>query len=168
MINYLVGDATRPQVPGNKIIAHICNDAGGWGAGFVLALSKRWKEPEKQYRDWFKRKDDFELGEVLYVRVANDIWVANMIAQHGYMDRMSGVPIRYDALAKCLTDLHGTAQDHMASVHMPRIGTGLAGGKWDVIEPMIEQAFAPTVLGPGEEWKRPFKPTPEVYVYDLP
>jgi hypothetical protein len=30
-ILYLKGDATNPQVEGNKIIAHICNDIGGWG-----------------------------------------------------------------------------------------------------------------------------------------
>ncbi len=26
-----------------------------------------------------------------------------------------------------------------ASVHMPRIGCGLAGGKWEVVEPLIEE-----------------------------
>lgn len=43
-IQYLKGDATNPQVEGNKIITHICNDIGGWGKGFVLAISKRWKK----------------------------------------------------------------------------------------------------------------------------
>jgi O-acetyl-ADP-ribose deacetylase (regulator of RNase III) len=45
-ISYLQGDATSPQAKGNKIIAHICNDLGRWGKGFVLAISKRWPEPE--------------------------------------------------------------------------------------------------------------------------
>lgn len=48
-INYLKGDATSPQARGIKIIAHICNDLGGWGKGFVMAISKRWAEPEKAY-----------------------------------------------------------------------------------------------------------------------
>ena len=30
-INYIKGDATQPQAKGNKIIAHVCNDLGGWG-----------------------------------------------------------------------------------------------------------------------------------------
>jgi O-acetyl-ADP-ribose deacetylase (regulator of RNase III) len=38
-IEYVQGDATRPQGPGNKIIVHICNDVGGWGKGFVLTLA---------------------------------------------------------------------------------------------------------------------------------
>lgn len=35
-IHYVKGDATCPMTPGTKIIAHICNDRGGWGKGFVL------------------------------------------------------------------------------------------------------------------------------------
>jgi O-acetyl-ADP-ribose deacetylase (regulator of RNase III) len=47
-INYIKGDATAPISKGEKIICHICNDIGGWGKGFVLAISKRWKEPEEE------------------------------------------------------------------------------------------------------------------------
>ena len=50
-INYLVGDATRPVGEGVKLIIHCCNDIGAWGAGFVVALSKRWEGPEKCYRE---------------------------------------------------------------------------------------------------------------------
>ncbi len=60
-IKYIKGDATSPQAKGTKIIAHICNDLGGWGKGFVLAISKRWKEPESSYRKWHRErsKNDF-------------------------------------------------------------------------------------------------------------
>ncbi len=40
-IRYIKGDATQPQAGGNKVIAHVCNDLGGWGKGFVMAISKR-------------------------------------------------------------------------------------------------------------------------------
>lgn len=30
-IQYIKGDATCPHAEGNKIIAHICNNIGGWG-----------------------------------------------------------------------------------------------------------------------------------------
>ncbi len=52
-IEYVSGDATRPVGDGCKVIVHICNDRGGWGKGFVLALSKRWKQPEAAYRNWY-------------------------------------------------------------------------------------------------------------------
>jgi O-acetyl-ADP-ribose deacetylase (regulator of RNase III) len=36
-IGYVKGDATQPQSKGNRIIAHVCNDFGGRGKGFVVA-----------------------------------------------------------------------------------------------------------------------------------
>ena len=75
-IVFLKGDATSPNMEGIKIIAHICNDIGGWGKGFVLALSKRWQQPEKEYRKWFKEGLKFHLGGVQFVQVRVDILVA--------------------------------------------------------------------------------------------
>jgi len=43
-IHYLKGDATLPQSQSPAVIAHICNDQGLWGKGFVLALSARWTQ----------------------------------------------------------------------------------------------------------------------------
>jgi hypothetical protein len=37
-IRNLTGDATRPIGRGNKIIAHVCNDQGRRGKGFVMAI----------------------------------------------------------------------------------------------------------------------------------
>jgi O-acetyl-ADP-ribose deacetylase (regulator of RNase III) len=69
------GDATAPQVEGNKIIAHVCNDLGRWGKGFVLALSRRWPEPEREYRRWYRARaaNDFGLGAVQLVVVQPDL-----------------------------------------------------------------------------------------------
>src|SRR6516162_7686214 len=101
------GDATSPQAKGNKIIAHICNDLGGWGKGFVLAVSRRWSEPETAYREWHRKRagNDFSLGAVQFVRVEAYIWVANMIAQRGIKTGSNGPPIRYEAVDKCLQKL---------------------------------------------------------------
>jgi len=60
-----------------------------------------------------------------------------MVAQHGYQATAQGPPIRYDAVRECLMKLAVEAKSLEASVHMPRIGCGLAGGKWEEIEPII-------------------------------
>jgi len=150
-IKYVRGDATVPQAKGPKIIAHIVNDKGGWGKGFVLALSKKWQEPEQYFRRWYASKDLFELGAIQVVQVRADTWVANMVAQHGYKAGSNGPPIRYDALRKCLEHLNIEAGGFKASIHMPKIGTGLSGGRWEIIEPLIQE-----ILG-----------NREVYVYTL-
>ncbi|GAA3450344.1 macro domain-containing protein [Dactylosporangium matsuzakiense] len=138
-LRYVQGDATSPQAAGPKVIAHVCNDLGGWGKGFVLAVSRRWPEPERDYRAWHRERagNDFGLGAVRVIQVRPDTWVANMIGQHGMRTGSKGPPIRYDALDRCLTTLADRAAALAASVHMPRIGAGLAGGRWDRIEPLI-------------------------------
>jgi O-acetyl-ADP-ribose deacetylase (regulator of RNase III) len=142
-LKIIKGDATSPQAKGRKIIAHVCNDLGGWGKGFVLAISRRWPEPERDYRDWHRHRatNDFGLGAVRLVQVEPAIWVANMIGQHGMKRGSAGPPIRYDAVETCLTTLSAEASTLGASVHMPRIGCGLAGGRWERIEPLILQTL---------------------------
>jgi O-acetyl-ADP-ribose deacetylase (regulator of RNase III) len=142
LINYIVGDATNPKIEGNKIIVHICNDIGGWGKGFVMAISKRWIEPEKEYRNWFKTQNNFLLGQVQFVKVENDIWIANLIGQHKInKDESGNAPIRYDAIKVGLNKVAKFAQENNATIHMPRIGCGLAGGTWDKIEPLIKESL---------------------------
>ena len=142
MIHYLKADATVPQAEGNIVIAHICNDIGAWGKGFVLALSKRWKYPEKQYKQWYKEGGNFALGEVQFVSVEEKIWVANLIGQHNiYRDENGDPPIRYEAVKRGLQIITDFAYEINAKVQMPRIGCGLAGGSWDRIEKLIRQTL---------------------------
>jgi O-acetyl-ADP-ribose deacetylase (regulator of RNase III) len=138
-ITYVRGDATTPRGKGVKLIAHVCNDLGGWGKGFVLAVSRRWPEPEKAYRRWHRERagNDFALGAVQFVQVDPYVHVANMIGQRGTRTGSKGVPVRYEAIDTALGSVAGRAAELGASVHMPRIGCGLAGGRWSRIEPLI-------------------------------
>ncbi|MFC5202885.1 macro domain-containing protein [Streptomyces kaempferi] len=140
-ITYVRGDATVPSVKGVKLIAHVCNDIGGWGKGFVLALSRRWPEPEKAYRAWHRGRahNDFGLGAAQFVQVERHVWVANLIGQQGIRTGSKGVPVRYEAIDAALGRLAEQAVALEASVHMPRIGCGLAGGTWSRVEPLITQ-----------------------------
>lgn len=159
-IRYVTGDATRPHGEGPKVIAHICNDEGRWGSGFVVALSKRHPDPEEAYRHWALTgvHQDIESGQqrpfalgntqfALFSGPGEKTWVANMIAQRG-IRRSPDDPraVQYGALEHCLKqvarfcapDLDNTPN---ASVHMPRIGCGLGGGEWEEIEPLINDTL---------------------------
>jgi O-acetyl-ADP-ribose deacetylase (regulator of RNase III) len=142
-VNYVKGDATQPVGDGNKIIVHVCNDVGGWGRGFVMAISKRWKDPEAKYREWAAGKVNFQLGEVQFVQVEPTIWVANLIGQRDTKPAKDGTPpVRYEAIKNGLVKVGKFAKEINASVHMPRIGCGLAGGTWDQIEPCIADGLS--------------------------
>ena len=47
-------------------------------------------------------------------------------------------PVRYEAIRKGLQRVRELAIAHKASIHMPRMGAGLAGGNWDLIAEIIE------------------------------
>lgn len=64
--------------------------------------------------------------------------MANLIGQHKInKDEKGNAPIRYDAIEDGLKKLSLFAKENNAGIHMPRIGCGLAGGKWEMIEPII-------------------------------
>jgi O-acetyl-ADP-ribose deacetylase (regulator of RNase III) len=149
-IKMMKGDATCPQGSGTKIIAHVVNDSGKWGKGFVMALSKKWPETREAYLAWHKSKKLFELGQTAFqtINVAPVQYVvAHMIAQRGIQGRSNPVPLRYKHLRACLKHVAYRAQQwgpgtqwyQPVSVHMPKIGCGLAGGKWDKVEPIIQE-----------------------------
>jgi len=141
-IKFVKGDATQPQGEGNKIICHICNDIGAWGAGFVLALSKRWSYPEQHYR----ARQKYPLGHADVLKVEEDIYVANMIAQHNTRSNNGIPPIRYTRLADALYRVNKVAVEKNATLHMPRIGCGLAGGKWEAVEAVIKAVVTVDVV----------------------
>lgn len=154
-IHYLIGDATEPQ---NKpaLICHVNNDVGGWGRGFVLALSKKDPRPEQYYRNWYKNRKsscpEFKLGAIQIVPFVDDTMkVANMIAQKDTHPHNNIPPIRYEALKKCLTSAYHYASSNNMSISMPRIGCVLAGGDWSEVEKILKEVM-----------------TVETYVYTLP
>jgi O-acetyl-ADP-ribose deacetylase (regulator of RNase III) len=155
-ITYITGDATQPIGSDPRIIVHVCNDVGRWGRGFVVALSRRYAEPEKQYRAWSRGQGTipFTLGQVQFVPVADELWVANLIGQHDIRSHNGVPPVRYEAIRAGLEKVAAFAKAHRASVHMPRIGAGLAGGDWNTISAIIHEELATNNIS--------------VTIYDLP
>lgn len=157
MIHYLIGDATDPiqfANPAHRYIVHCVNDFGQWGSGFVLALDKISSEPHRQYRAWKDSQefgDDLPLGAVQYVNLSEDLTVVNLVGQHGTVRNWKH-PVRYDAVYNGLLALANTARILGGSIHMPRMGCGLAGGSWAVIEGIVNETC----------------PDIDVFVYDLP
>jgi O-acetyl-ADP-ribose deacetylase (regulator of RNase III) len=154
-IKYVYGDALEARGTGSRIIAHIVNDkTPNWGAGFPRVLKSKWPSVQEDFRTWaLSSSKNLSLGEVHLTPVSDDLNIVHMIAQHGYGP--SRKPrIRYVALKTCLEKLAEIALNQSASIHMPRIGTGQAGGYWSVIAELIDMTL--------------IKQNIEVTIYDLP
>lgn len=149
MITHLRGDATRPILqPGKNVILHCVNNIGKWGRGFVVALGRRYPAARREYLSLTQKHPHAELlGWIQLVPVGgprHELYVCNLFGQDGIASRSNTEPIHYEALAEGL----GLLQRRMMelggtwTIHMPRMGTGLAGGRWDLIEALITEQIA--------------------------
>lgn len=141
--NIVKGDATDPRGKGNKIIAFVVNDATPrWGAGFALAVRKKWTFVQDNFIKWVEGNSrNLKLGAVKNINIDTETSVVTLVSQHGY--GVSSKPrIRYSALQNCLDALAEIAEEKSASVHMPMIGSGQAGGNWSIIFEMIKETLS--------------------------
>lgn len=138
----LRGNALEPRGTGPWIIAQIVNDkTPNWGAGFARAVRNKYPSIQKDFRVWsLMDPNNLSLGNTHMSAVADDLYVVSMIAQHGYGESVKP-RIRYAALKDCLQQLKKIALDKGASIHMPRIGTGYAGGNWSYISELIDEVL---------------------------
>ena len=153
-IHYVKGDATKPRGEGHHIIAQIVNDkAAMWGGGFALVVRRKWPEIQKNFSSWaMSEPGRLKLGNSHLSTVNDTTDVFHMICQRGY----SPTPkpsIRYGALKTCLDRLAQLAIERNASIHMPRIGCGQAGGNWNIVSEMVtyflcERGIKVTVYDP--------------------
>lgn len=152
-IKYVKGDATKPQTDTeNAVIVHCCNDLGAWGSGFVLALNKAFGDgPRVEYLrmvQMLKRAKDPLMGAICFAELPYTedphILVCNLIGQQGVVGPNNPVPVKYSAIAKGYATLAIEAESFSStpSIHMPRMGCGLAGGKWEKIEELIHQELS--------------------------
>jgi hypothetical protein len=137
MIQYHVGDCLTPmEEDGDRLILHVCNNKGAWGAGFVMAVSARWPKPEKLYRASFQNGSTLFLGDIQIVQVEPDVYVVNMVAQDGFPPQGG---ISYTSLLWCMEELgFRLASYDNPSLHLPRIGCGIGGGMWPPIENILK------------------------------
>jgi O-acetyl-ADP-ribose deacetylase (regulator of RNase III) len=121
-------------------VAQIVNDrAAMWGGGFALVVRKKWPKVQESFRSWAEN-GNLDLGKTHVTFAEGSTAVFNMICQHGYGP--SPKPrIRYAHLKNCLDQLANFALQQQASVHLPRIGCGQAGGSWEIVSELIDYAL---------------------------
>lgn len=158
ILNYIHADVfkSKTQNPNAlKVIPHVCNSSGGWGRGFVVALSEVWTEPEDYYREWHREgktfnsfnsssptEIPFNMGFIQPIIINPNIIVVNMIAQDGYTSKARPRAVSYVHLTQCMLRLNKILTGlPNVEIHAPKFGAGLGGGKWEVIEELINEVW---------------------------
>lgn len=153
-IRYLKGDALDPRGEGARMIIHVVNNRSKtWGGGFAKQAAIRYPESQIDFRTWSSTLGNHQLGNTHFYGGDGHLTLASMVAQRGY-GKSAEPRISYPALESCLQSVQERATAAAASVHMPRIGCGQAGGRWDAVSELIDN----TLVRNGVQ----------VTVYDLP
>jgi len=141
--SHVYGSALEPRGKDRRIVIQIVNDkTANWGGGgFASAVREKWPIVQEDFRDWVDHsRQAFRLGGVRITRVSENLSVASIVAQHGYGPSVNP-RVRYAALRTGLEKVAHAAHEVGASIHMPRIGTGQAGGSWSIIRDLIRQTL---------------------------
>jgi len=144
-ITYVKGDATSPRGEGPRVVVQVVNDATpNWGGrGFAMAVKQAFPDVQAAFQEWASSRHALTLGAVHFAPVDAATWVASIVAQHGY-GPSTKPRVRYAALCQGLEEVAAFAAERHASLHMPRVGCGQAGGNWPVVEDFIRRTVALT------------------------
>ncbi|WP_417837182.1 ImmA/IrrE family metallo-endopeptidase [Thalassospira tepidiphila] len=139
-VRYVHGSVLQPRGEGAKLVCQLVNDTAlKWGGGVARQAARVFDGAESDFGRWMcaiPMKD--RLGKVHFSKPLDDVYIASIVGQKGF-GRSSMPRIRYRAIEEALGSIRDFALMHEASIHMPQIGTGVAGGNWPVIEEMIER-----------------------------
>lgn len=132
IVNTVKGDLLKATEP---FIAHGCNCRGVMGAGVAIAIAKRWPEVFKLYQDIHIERG-LQLGSIHYIPTndTNQV-VINCMTQETFG---TGRQVSYDAVDACFQKINSTFPRRRIAI--PMIGAGLAGGNWEVIRRIIDDA----------------------------
>lgn len=150
-IEYVSGDILDSlDGEARVLIAHVVPDSTrGWSRfGVGGALARAFPLSASAYRGWtLAHISNRQLGNVHLTSPANGApTIASVVAQsgHGPSDRPR---LDYEALAVGLSKVASVARELDATVHLPRLGAGQAGGRWDVIQGILVDELASKGVG---------------------
>ncbi len=141
MIKYLDGNLLESKC---NIICHQVNCKGVMGAGIAKQIKEKWPTVYKDYLNDYSGSAN--LGTVLFSKIGENQYIANMYSQDNFMPRNLRCTDYY-AFKSCLTHIRNFVEKNFDDtkecvIGFPyNIGCGLGGGNWDIIKKLIEEAF---------------------------
>ncbi len=138
-IKYVEGNIFNTKI---KTIVHGCNAQGAYGAGFAEAIRIDFPEAYHAYMNKYKANGKLVLGSIIIApcgEAGTDEFkiIINAITQE-YYGRDHKRYVSYNAIADAMSRINLIAKLGLKEVAMPKIGAGLAGGNWNIIEAIIE------------------------------
>ena len=135
----------------NTIIAHVVNDRGAMGSGFVLPLIEKYPLVLTEYKKWNDHigtwsstyhgieagQGSLRQGVTQMVLLKADFYVANMCAQTLGKDRN----LNYGHLATCMAYVSRFAKKFNFEIVCPLFGMDRAGGNPDFVMELVNDIW---------------------------
>ncbi len=142
MITYKKGNLLDTP---DMFIAHGCNAQGVMGSGVALAVKEKYHKAFQDYRNIYLYEDmrtGLALGRVIASVQEDDKIILNCITQRYYGREQGKRYCSYDAIDIAMTSIAEQMDWKVkfpgeAGLSMPKIGCGLGGGHWPVVEAII-------------------------------
>ncbi len=137
MIKYVDGDLLKLADEGYfDVIAHGCNCFCVMGSGIAPQIKAKY--PEAYAVDCETTAGDIKkLGTITYTKNTTPI-VVNIYSQYDTKGRRQGkMDLDYDALRSGIKAMKEKFSGKRFG--LPKLGAGLAGGDWDIIEQIIKE-----------------------------
>lgn len=137
MIKYITGDLLASDA---DFIAHGCNAVGGFGSGVAGQIAKQFPRVKHAYIERHHTLGH-ELGDVHFVYRGDKPgkYIVNCITQQEYYPR-DRVHADYEAIETCMRKVKDYANGR--TIAIPKIGCGLAGGSWKIVEKILNKIFS--------------------------
>lgn len=130
-------------------IVHGCNAQGVMGSGVARIVRDEYPEAYEEYvRAYKEGADGMSFTEMLFTKSSGlPMGMIQMVPSNGKViinaitqEQFGPAPTRwvsYDAVADAFRSINKALAGQATQVAMPRIGAGLGGGDWNVIEAII-------------------------------
>lgn len=139
MIQYKTGNLLNAN--DIQIICHQVNTLGVMGAGIAKSIAATYPGCLDGYKQFCKEVPASEILGQVYFYEAGDKVIANIFGQKTIGRK--GLHTNYDALRAGLTRVYEYAKKANKNVGIPfKIGCGLAGGDWNIVNQMINDIFS--------------------------
>lgn len=138
MITYVDGDLLKLADEGRfDVIAHGANCFCVMGSGIAPQIKAKY--PEAYAVDCETRAGDLtKLGTITHTREQTTPYIVNIYSQYDTKGRKEGkMDLDYDALRSGVRAMKEKFSGKRFG--LPKIGSGLAGGSWEIIEKIIEE-----------------------------
>lgn len=136
MIIRVIGNVTEAF---DTYIAHGCNAQGVMGSGVAKAVREKWPKAYDDYKlflpTYIKKDTSEALGNIMFSYQPDGKVIINCITQN-YYGRDGMKYVSYDAIDECFLRLSRQLKE--PGISIPKIGAGLGGGRWEVIEEIIK------------------------------